>query len=727
MSVPGYLDYIELNRTFAAVAATRNRSVNLSGGGDPVRLIGLGVTANFFETIGVSPQVGRTFVAQEDQPNADTVAVLSHGLWERQFAADPAVVGQRVLLDGRAHDVIGVLPASFVFPGEIDIYLPAAFTPQERENRGGEFLSVVARLRSDVSLSEAQSDMARISRLLQPQFYAFDDRWHLIVEPFQDTLVEEVRPAVLVLTVAVGLVLLVGCLNVANLLVARGWARRTELAVRAALGAGRSRVVRQLVTESLVLALLAGVVGCAIAAGMVPVLVSALPDGMAFQQVVVDGRVLGFALFVSVVTGLLFGTLPALHAAQLEPQNILRGGRGASTRTGRTRSVLVTAEIAVAVVLIVGTGLLARSFLMLQRVEPGFRATQVLTMRVALPANRYPEPTQQTALYRRILDGLRSVPAITEAGAISVLPLSQQTLNSSFAIEGIPILEDEAAPHGDPRAATPGYFAAMGIDVLRGQLYGNVDEAAPPVVVIDEEMVRRYFVDDDPIGRRIAFFFEGSPDAPHWREIVGVVRNVKHDGLDRDPRMQIYYPYRQRPQGAMFLAVRTVGDPTAVQALVREVVRRADAQLPLYDVRTMNERLAASLGPRRYTASVMVAFGLTALLMAGIGTYGVMAYLVSTTTRELGIRIALGAKPSQVAGLVLGRGLALTGAGVMLGVVSALALSRLLSSVLFGIASTDPLTFGAAVVVVFSVATVACWLPARRATRVDPVAALRAE
>ena len=732
VSVPGYLDYVEQNRALESMAAIVFRDVNLTGSGQPERLTARAVSYEFFPTLGVQAALGRVFLPEEDGPGRNQVAVLGHGLWQRRFGGDPRVIGQTIALNDATHEVVGVMPEGFDYPPGADLWTPIGFTAAQRDpsTRSSEFLAVIARLRDGTTLAQAQEDMRRVSSILQSQFYSFDDGWHVGVASLPEAFVQQLRPALQVLLAAVGFVLLIACANVANLLLVRANSRRKEFALRASLGAGRGRIIRQLLTESVTLSIVGGGLGLLVAVWGVELLPPVAPQTLARYGVAeIDGTVLAFTLGASLLTGLVFGLVPSIQVSKTDLHEALKeGGRGSGGGRHTTRRVLVVVEVALALVLLVAAGLLIRSFQRVLDVDPGFAPQQTLTFRVALPAAAYPDAEQWEAFYRRALERIRTLPGVEAVGAISSLPMSGVGGNSSFAIEDIPIAPGAAAPHGDPRATTPGYFEAMDIPLLRGRYLNDLDRAeAQRVVVVDEEMVRRYFSAENPIGRRMTFFFDSAPGQPNWREIVGVVHNVKHNGLDAEPRMQIYYPQSQTPVSSMFVALRTSVNPETTFNAVRTAVHAEDVSLPLFNVQTMDQRVTASLGTRRFSMGLLAGFAAVALLMAAIGIYGVMAYSVAERRQEIGIRMALGARGRDVLALVLGQGLALTAIGAAVGLGAAFGMTRLLSTMLFGVTSTDPLTFAAIPVILICVSLVAVLVPARRATQVDPIVALRTE
>jgi putative ABC transport system permease protein len=729
VSVPGFLDYEQRNRGFAHMTAISGASFNLSGFGEPERLQGTAATAGFFSTLGVHPALGRGFTSAEDQPGADRVVVVSDGLWKRRFGADPALVGKPLTLNGAPHVVIGVMPPGFDFPRDTEVWCPAAFSVAQRAPgaRSEEFLSVIARLRPGVTLQSAGADLDRIADELRPQYYG-DSKWGLGVGSMKDEAVKSVRSGLLVLVGAVAGVLLIACANVANLLLAQAGGRQREIAIRAALGARRGRIVRQLVIESVLLSVIGGAAGLLVAWVGLPVLIALGPDNLPrLQEVSIDYRALGFTFAVALATGLLFGLAPALQASRPNLQDTLKdAARGSTGRAGLLRSTLVVVEIALALVLLACAGLLLHSFARLLRVDPGFSTDRVLTMRIALPLAKYADGARQAAFFAGALERVSALPGVEAAGTVTSLPLSGSSVNASFALQGRPVPPGESALHGDPRGATPGYFQALQIPLLTGRYLDDRDSAeAPPVVVVDDELVRRHFKGRDPVGTRLAFFFEGTEQQPVWREIVGVVRNVKHYGLDGDSRMHLYYPLKQRPRASAFLTVRTTSDPKRLLGAVRDAIRAVDPDQPVYQVRTMEERLDDSLGQRRFSMWLLGLFSAVALILAAIGIYGVLAYAVVQRTREIGIRMALGAQRQNVLGLVLRQGARLTALGMALGMGASLAATRGLQSLLYGVTRTDGMSLAGAVAVLSLCAVAAIWVPAWRATRLDPLVALR--
>ena len=732
VSAAGFADYRDGTRSFATMAVQTGWGPNLTGTGDPERLAGARVSGQFFPVLGVAPLHGRTLRPDEDQPGRNLVVVLSHGLWLRVFGGEPSAVGKTMQLNGESYEVVGVMPPEFrdFFNRRAELWTPLALPP-DRYTDGAwtnEWLSLVARLKPGVSEAQAQTEMrAHAEGLKQRYPDSFPPDWSLVVTSLNAKSAGDARPALLVLLGAVGFVLLIACANVANLLLARGASRMREVAVRSALGASRRALVRQLLVESLILALVGGAAGLALGALGVRALVAWNPADLPWaSDIRVDGVVLGFTAAVAVLTGILFGLVPAIQTSRSDLQSVIKeGSRGmAAERGGQTlRRSLVVAEVALALVLLAGSGLLLKSFARLQSVDPGFRAENLLTFTVALPAAKYPSDTQRIAFFDRLLPRLAALPGVEAAGGTSTLPFSGGWSTGSFTVEGYTPAEDQPGPWGDIRIVTPDYLPALGAPLLRGRNL-SVDDGPgrPVVVVVDEEMARRYWPNADPIGKRITF---GPDSAPEWIEVVGVVGHTAHEGLDAEKRVQLYFSYRQRNPGQMAVALRTRGEPTRLTAAARAAVREIDPDQPIANVRTMEELVDTSLGGRRLAAVLLTVFAGVALLMASVGIYGVMSYAVAQRTRELGVRVALGASRGSVLRLVVRQGMTLVLLGVAIGVAGAAALSRLIASQLYAVRSTDPATFGAVAVVLVTIALVAILVPAARAMRLDPVVALR--
>jgi putative ABC transport system permease protein len=733
VSPPGFADYRDQSHSFENVSAIylgHNSALNFSEQGEPERFEAGRVSANFFATLGVEPLLGRGFLPEEDQPGRNRVVVLSYGLWVRRFGADRELVGRDIRLNGQGYTVAGVMPRSFRWENH-DLWTPLALAPENfaPDQRGSEYLAVIARLKPDVSLEQAQADMNTLASVIKqnhPDFYPAEESWGVRVSSLQHEVVGSIRPALLILLGAVGFVLLIACANVANLLIARAAARRTEIAIRSALGAGRLDIIRQLLTESLVLALLSGGLGLLLAVWSLDLLIKLSGTNIPrAQEIGIDGRVLGFTLLVSLLTAILFGLLPAIQSSKADLQAVLKeGGRSSTGGKNRVRAVLVVADVALSLVLSIGAGLLIRSFERIQGISPGFQPRGVLTMKLSLPSFKYREPNQVTAFYEQTLEKVKAIPGVESASAISDLPLSGSVHSGSFNIENRPSAPGRDEPHADLRSVTPEYFETLKIPLLKGRYFTDQDtREGRPVAIIDESLARLYFPDEDPIGKRVEF----QPGKPIWRDIVGVVGSVKHKGLDVDFKEKLYYPHAQVSPPTMFLAIRVANDPMSVAAAVRDAVREVDGDQPVYKIMTMEQLVGDSLTQRRLSVVLLGSFAVVALILAAVGLYGVISYSVAQRTHEIGLRMALGAPQNDIFRMVVGQGMLLTLIGTGLGLAGAFALTRVMANLLFGITATDPATFALVPIVLAGVALGACVVPARRAMRVDPMVALRYE
>jgi predicted permease len=732
VSARGFRDYRDKTTSFESVAVEAPFGANLTGTGDPERVPGVRVSGDWFHVLGVGAQIGRVLGRDDDEPGHEHVAVISHGLWTRLFASSPAAVGKPIELNGETYQIVGVMPQGFssFFARTADIIVPIALKPTAFT--GGytnEYLNSIARLKPGVSLPRAQAEMTTFAdNLKRANPNSFSPTWTLKIRTLDDLSSGRARPALLVLLGAVGLVLLIACANVANLLLARAAIRIKEVAIRAALGADRASLVRQLLTESVILALAGGILGLLLAQWSVKSLVALYPGLPRASEITIDASVMGFTLLVSVFTGLLFGLAPALQTSVKNLQETLKDGSrsGAADFAGRNlRRGLVVAEMALSLTLLVGAGLLIKSVGKLEGVDPGFDPRNVLTFNLALPAVKYPTDTSQILFVNQVVPRLDALPGVRAAAVTSVLPFGGGWSTASFAIEGLVVPPGQNGPWGDIRVVSPKFFDAMRIPLKRGRAFTAQDnQAAPPVTVIDEQFVKKYFPHTDPIGKRITF---GGPKDSTWITIVGVVGHAAHEGLDAEPRLQYYFPVSQQGGRFMSVVIRTTGNPTAILPAAREAIHAIDRNLPLSGVNTMEKLVDNSVGQRKLSMILLGVFSTIAMLLASIGIYGVMSYSVTQRTRELGIRMALGAARSRVLALVVGQGMVLTGTGVLIGLVAASALTRFLSSQLFGVGATDPVTFGAVAVLLIAVSTLATLLPAMRATRVNPVVALRDE
>jgi putative ABC transport system permease protein len=734
-SYPNFTDLRAQKQLFEAAAAYSAANSFLLGSDEPELLRGLVTSADLFPMLGVRPALGRTFTAEEDKPGAQRVIVLSDGLWRRRFNADPAIVGKSITLTSGPITVIGVMPPGFKYPvgmAKVDYWLPLVpnVQPGTLTERGAVFLAVVARVRAGATLQQAQAELNRTSQQLAAAYPDSNTALGFMLRPLHEELVGDVRPALYVLLAAVGFVLLIACANVANLLLARAAARQREIAVRVALGASRWRIVRQLLTESLLLALAGGGLGLLLAMWGLDLLIAAAPQNIPrLHEAALDPVVLAFTVGVSLLTGVVFGLAPALQATKTDFNEALKeGGRsgGEGLRQNRLRAVLVVAEVALSLVLLVGAGLLMQSFTRLLKVDPGFRPEHVLTADVVARSNSYPKPEQRAAFFQQVLQRIAQLPGVEAAGAVSPLPLGGNFEAFSFTIEGHPPAPRGEEPSADFRITSADYFRAMSIPVQRGRAFSERDNAsAPPVVIVNETFARHFFAGEDPLGRRMVVG-TGAEDRP--REIVGVVGDVRHAGLDAETTPEMYVPYLQESAGRLTIVTRArAGDAGAIAASVRQSVREVDKDQPVYNVRPMTQLLADSVARRRFNMLLLGLFAAVALLLAALGLYGVMAYSVTRRTHELGIRIALGAQTRDVLRLVVRQGMALVAVGLVIGVCAALVVTRLIRTLLFGVSNVDPLTYAGVALLLLVVTLVACLVPARRATKVDPMVALRYE
>jgi putative ABC transport system permease protein len=756
ISEPEYWDLRDRNESFSEIAAySLGGRANLTRpDGPPVQVSEAGATAGVFPMLGIAPILGRSFGADEDQPGHSHVALLSYALWQGQFAGDPDVASKAIRLDGEMYTVVGVLPREFSFGGKQDLWVPLGLDRAKPDDRGSHYLRVIARLKPGVESAQASAALARFAgdlRRAYPNNYGPEPRnFDVYMVPAKEQLVRKLRPALLVLLGAVGFVLLIACANVANLLLAHASAREKELAIRAALGAGRGRLARQLITESLVLALAGALMGLALANWGVDGLRALAPANTPrIDEVRIDTMVLLFTFAVSLVTGLFFGLAPAWHIARTDLRETLNeGGRSTSSGGGsrHLRAGLVVSEFALAVLLLAGAGLLIRSFSHLLEVSPGFQTQNLLTMELSLPEKAYKDGAPVENFYAQLVARVSSISGVQAAGAVSEMPLTDSYGSGSVFFEDSSVADNADMPKFRPlgnlpymeidqRAATPGYFEAMQIPLVRGRLLNARDnEGAPLVAVVDTNFAQRFWPHGEAVGQHVAIdtIPNVKPLAARWRTIVGVVGHVKHYGLDVEGREQIYTPHAQPQFGAssprtMSLAVRTSLDPASVTGAIREQVFALDKGLSLYNVATVGQLISNSVAQPRLNLSLLVAFAMVALGLAAVGVYGVTAVAVTERTHEFGIRLALGASPADVLKQVILEGGRLAALGLGLGLVAALGLTRLMASLLFGVKPSDPLTLGLAAALLAFVALAACYIPARRATRVDPIVALRHE
>jgi len=736
VTVPSYVELEKRVQSFDDVGAYVFGTFNVTGSSEPERLSGAVITPSLLTTIGVQPLLGRLFTTEEGLPGRDNTVILSYELWRTRFAGDNNVLGKTLTLDGQPLTIVGVMPTGFSFPAP-DMALWGTFpidlnSPGQGPNE--HFFRVVARLKPNVQLAAARAESEALARQIAATNPTAMGNRTFDLTPLRERVVGRARTPLLVVLGAVAFVLLIACANMANLLLVRAAAREREIAVRTALGAGRGRLIRQLLTESVLLAMVGGSVGLFVAQALVKGIVSLAPANIPrLSEVGLNGTILVFAIVVSVATGILFGLTPAMHAAKSDLATAFRGvgaAGGGGRERARVRRALIVAEVALAVILLVGAGLMLRSFSRLTGVDPGFNPDHVLTMRFNLPSTVYPTRPEMDATRVRVREAVATVPGVTAVGGTSHLPLSSGDWTILVTIDG-------KAASGEPSVAenrliAPGYFRAMEIPITRGRDITDEDRlGAPAVVLINEAMARRYWPGQDAIGQRLKW---GPPDSPRaWLTIVGVAADVRHLGLDAEPVPETYMPYSQLPEevaaGArtMSLTIRTVDDPLSMARAVRSAIRAVAADVPLTGIASMDDLRARSVSPRRFTMLLLGSFAALALILSAVGIYGVVMYGVTQRTRDIGVRVALGAQSGQVLGLILREGMRMAVIGLAIGIAGALALTRVLRTQLFEISPTDPTTFAGIVILLAAVAAIASWLPARRATRVDPMTALRTE
>jgi len=726
-----YIDWRDQNQVFESMAAITDQSFNLTGVGDPERITGYQVSASLFPMLGVSPQLGRWFTPDEDQAGANRVVIMSHRLWQRRFGGDPNIVGKALTLNGWSVTLVGIMPADFRFHTQEDeLWEPIAFSQEDQQDRSAHYLDVVARLKPGVTLSQAQGEMSTIAARLQQQYPDTNTNIGAEVVPLHEHMVGDIRPALLIFLGAVGLVLLIACVNITNLLLARAAVRQREIALRVALGANRWRLIRQFLTESILLGMLGGVVGLVLAVVGLKLLTAIIPpDIPQIKNISIDPRVLGFTILISLLTGLIFGLAPAIQSSSFTPNEPLKeGGKNpGASRGNRIRGGLIVAEVAISLVLLIGAGLLINSFLRLRSVDPGFRSENLLTMRVSLPQAKYGQRAQRAAFYTDLNRRLESIPGVKSSAVITNLPLYRQGSSTNISIEGRPVPPPNQEPIITTRVISPKYFETMGIPLLSGRQLTDQDTYdSPNVTVISETMALRYWRGENPIGKRVAF---GRPETDEeWIQIVGIARDVRQSDLIAAIKPQMYVSYQQTgffvPRD---LVVKTDVDPLSMAATVRKMIWEIDKDQPVSSIRTMDQIASESVARQRFSMLLFAIFAGVALLLAAVGIYGVMSYSVAQRRGEFGIRMALGAQKRDVLKLTIGKGLKLVLLGVVFGLAGAFALTRLMSSLLFGIGATDLTTFAAISLVLVGVGLLASYIPARRATKVDPMVALRYE
>jgi predicted permease len=737
---PGqYLDLKAENRVFEQLAATIDASYNLTGAGRPERVEGARVSSSLFTLFDVQPVLGRAFNPDEDGEGKPTTAILSYAFWQRHFGGSKDVVGKPLSLNGNPVEIVGVMPEGFSLNKEVmptvnkisnaELLLSLPMGESKRTVRTNEDYNIFGRLRSGVTLAQAQADVDRIVSTMKQQYpenYSPSSGFLISVVPLLQQVVGEVRRALLILLGAVGFVLLIACANVANLQLSRGAARQKEIAVRAAVGAGRARIIRQLLTESVVLSLIGGVLGLVFAVAGTMILRSVGPNALPrLNEIGVDGRVLAFTFVVSVITGVLFGMAPALRSSKVDLTKVLKeGGRG-SRGVGhhRLRSGLVVVEVALSVVLLIGAGLLVRSYRNIQNANPGFDPQNVLSFRLSLPGAKYKGPTV-LSFYKQLTEKIKALPGVEAAGTSYSLPMSSVALAwGPITIEGYVPKNPTDFVMSNERFVSPGYFSALRVPLVKGRYFDERDvKGAAETVIVNENLAQRFWPNQDPLGRRLE-----RGDQEPWRTVVGVVKDSKEFSVDNEPPISIYHPHEQIPIPTMFMVVRSSSDPYQLVPAINKEIQSLDPEIPAFEIKTMTERVSESLARRRFSTFLLGVFAVVALLLAVIGIYGVIAYSVTQRTQEIGIRMALGAEPSAILRMILQQSLVLVIAGIAIGLIAAFGLTRLMTSLLFGVGQTDLLTFAVPPVVLLFVALLASLLPARRAGTVDPVTALRSE
>jgi len=727
-SAPDYIDWKEQNSVFQDIAAFNANSdlgLNLSEAGHPERISATSVTGNLFSVLGVTPALGRSFVPDEERPGSAPVCILSDGLWRRRFGSDPKILGKAVTLNGEMWTVVGVMPRGFRFPQSVDLWVPAIVRSTARTKHAQHYLGVIARLKPGLSLDHAQAELDALARRMGLQYPETNAGLGIRLVPLRTQITGNIRPALLVLFGATAFVLLIACTNLANLLLVRATVRQAEMSLRLALGASRTRLVRQLLTESALLGLFGGILGLILAFVGTRFLLNHSPSNFPrTNEIAVDGRVLAFTLGLSVFTAVIFGVVPALQASKPDLIRTLKvGGSGFAMGQGwqRLRLLLVASEMALALVLLIGASLMIRSFFRLQEVNIGLDPLNVLTMNTTLTVDRYPAP-RQIAFYRDVVERIGALPGVTSVGAVDNLPLGGSDLHT-FGIVGRSAWDPGDEPSGEFGVVTPQYFNAIGIPLTKGRYFTEGDgEENPRVAIINKALASRYWPKEDPLGKHITIDFEREA-----REIVGVVGNVRHMGLDQQEPLQVYIPHPQIGGAMMCLVIRATSDPLNLAPSVRAAVQAVDSDQPVYDIQTMEQRLSDSVSPRRFNMLLLAIFAAIALVLAGGGTYGVMSYYVTQQTHDIGIRMAMGADQVKVLTLVMGKGLVILFCALAIGVAVAFALSRVISGLLFGISTLDLTSILGASFLLTTVGLVACYIPARRASRVDPMVALRYE
>ncbi len=735
VSIRGFRNYRDDTSHFEQVGISTGWAVNLTGEGQPERLTAGRVTSGYLGTFGLPLPAGRHFTPDEETPGNNRVVIISDGFWKRRLGSIPDVINSELLLNSETYTIIGLMPPEFedFFNHEREIWTPLALTAEQIDSRGylSEWLNLVARVEEGTSIETAREELVAMAEgLKEASPDEFPEDWTLMLTTLDDRAKAGYRTSLLILVGAVGLVLLITCFNVANLLLARALGRRKEIAIRGALGANRGQILQQLLTESIILAGAGGLMGLLLAMLGVRAVVATGPAGSGVAGISIDATVLLFTLAVSLIVGVLFGLIPSLQISKTDIQSTLREG-GQRSRTDRSsrslRKVLVAGEFAISLALLTGAGLLIQTIAGLQRVDPGFDPGNLLTARISLPQAKYPDSQSQQAFYQRLLPELEALPGVVSASTTDVLPFSGSWSTATFSIEGYNLDGSLENPWGDIRVVSPGFDRVMDLRLIKGRFFDETDTPdTRMIVVVDEEMVRRFWSDEEPIGKRITFDDQTDPDAVFF-EVIGVVGHTMHEGLDADPRLQVYGSHQQAGGGNTNLVIRTTGDPLSLTSAVRQTVQSLDSDQPVSGFRTMEELIASSFGDRKTTMFLLVLFAALAIILASLGIYGVMSQTVNERTAEFGVRLACGATGLQLITMVLKSGLFLAAAGIAVGLLASLGLSRLIMSQLYGVAPSDPFTLVSVTILLFLIATIATLLPARRAARLDPLTSLRGE
>ncbi|HLK20204.1 MAG TPA: ABC transporter permease [Bryobacteraceae bacterium] len=730
-SYPNFADWRSQSRLFEDMAAFSENGADVTGVDVPYEVFGWRVGANLFSILGVSPAIGRTFTKQEEERGHASVVILSDGLWRERFGADPNVLGRTMLLDGNPYVIVGVMPASFQFPDKrTEIWTPLALSDQTKANRGGLFLHVLGKLKPGASFEQARAEMTALGTNLERQYPNSNAGTGIWVVPLLNQVVGNLRTGLLVLFAAVGFVLLIACANVANLFLARGAGREREIAVRAALGAGRARLIRQLLTESFVFSVPAGLAGLLVAYGSLRALIALAPADMPrLDEIAMDARVLWFTFAMSLASALFFGLVPAFRISRSDLNESLReGGRGmaGALRASFARSSLLIAEVALSMVLLAGAGLMVRSLIHLRALNPGFDSSNVLTMQLSAPYAKFSKGVQVAALYSRILDRLNTVPMVRSAGLITDIFLSSTPNSGGFSVEGKPLPPIEQRVEATTDSVSPNYFKALRVPLIAGRFFDDRDQAGSlPVALINQTMAKQFWPNEDPVGKR--FHFGWGTENVHWLTVVGVVGDMRRQGLDKTARVETFSPLTQEPRSDLNLVIRTPDDPLKAAGIVESELRAVEKELVIQKVMTLDHQLGESLSQRRFQTWLLGLFSGIALLLAAVGIYGVMYHSVTQRIHEFGVRLALGARASDLLRMVFGQAVMLVGAGAIIGTLAALILTRFVATLLYGVSPTDPFTYVAVFLVLITCALVASYLPARRAMKVDPMIALRYE